>query len=1029
MIDFQLKQTAFQFGLAEGTDPHAVPFGVLSTLENFVWTKSSCVRKRLGVTILPDTVPSAKRIFSRGSELCVIDGTHLHSYDPISETFRSVAKVPNIGITWDTLLDPSQGVASSDTAVSSEGLLVHAWTTGDPTVAAPAGYAWVRVLNATTGAEVMAATRVSTAALANFGIRVLISGTTAVVITREGTGTPTLRACRVDLTALTVSTTNVLVSDCATAGGFNGWDAFAIGTNFVIAYNRTGPLLALESFTFAAFTPVASGSVVDASGCSMVSIDGTAGESLYVLYCQATATPRAVRLAVNHPTTLAAVVAPVTLETPPAGYSETSVGVCRYDATNCIILYRTFDGALSGRMNTAKVSNAGVVSASTWRGAWGSVPTSRPFMIGSKCYATVIDTASWASAVSFTVNSSLVEIETSHNGSGSFTQYPNRYVSKIEATVAGTQPTAAPLPSVSSYGGTHFLNAPYQGDAVQASSNWRQGVRLLRLSETVPTDFWRSITRSGETYIMGGGLSVYDSHEVFDYGFGRPPSIAVLLNSGVGSLVTGTYIYTIVQEFRSHAGILHRSPPAIARSRSTTGPSANTMAVTGYNLQKKITPFTSTPTLINLVVFRTVVDGTIPQRLSFEPGYTTVNADMSAVSATIVDIHADADITSGAGPLVTLASRPAVYTQGGILPDEQPPAGVGMFEHADRLFHLMGDRRTYWYSKTFSDDLGVAPGFSPALRIVFPAEQVGGGSMDEKGIFFGTSGISYTLGRGPTPNGLGSEIEFTNPIKIQTDVGCVNARSIVSMPDGYMFEGQRGIYILTRGLELVWVGRPVQDTLELFPTITSAVLVAKKNEVRFTCIDEAETAGVVLVYNYVEKQWSTAKYAQVEGVGVPIVDATMHNDAWTFVTAAGAVYQETEGVYLDNEVYVPGVIESAWISAAGPVAFQVVRDFWLAGASHSRHILTVEAAFNSSASYQQERIFNNRPSITNVSPLEECQLQIGKRRKCNSIRFRVSDSAPLEETDLGTGQGPSWETMGFSFGIMKGSTMPAHKKG
>jgi hypothetical protein len=246
---------------------------------------------------------------------------------------------------------------------------------------------------------------------------------------------------------------------------------------------------------------------------------------------------------------------------------------------------------------------------------------------------------------------------------------------------------------------------------------------------------------------------------------------------------------------------------------------------------------------------------------------------------------------------------------------------------------------------------------------------------------------------------------------------------------GIMFQSALGISLLTRGLEVVWLGRPVQDVLDIYPKITSAVLVPRRNEVRFTCND-AGTAHRVLVWNYVEKKWSVSRYLPV--ANITIADACIWNDQWCFLSAGGAVYVEAEADFKDNGTYVPMILETAWVSASGPLAFQSVREFQLGGISNSNHDLVVDVAFDSESTYAQSRTFLAGSAVTSIGDLEECTIAIGTRRKCQSIRFRISDATPTNPGSfpVGTGRGPSFDAMGLAVGVKRGFHVnPATKRG
>lgn len=356
--------------------------------------------------------------------------------------------------------------------------------------------------------------------------------------------------------------------------------------------------------------------------------------------------------------------------------------------------------------------------------------------------------------------------------------------------------------------------------------------------------------------------------------------------------------------------------------------------------------------------------------------------------------------------------------------DEQPVAVLTRFLYKSRIFALAHDGRTWWYSKSFMDTPGNAPGFSFGFRMAFDDEQVGGETMDDKAVFFGPNTIHYMLGDGPAKNGANND--FTAPIRVQSDVGCTNARSLVSAPDGILFQARDGhIYLLSRQLEVNWIGRPIRDVLTAYPTITSAVLVSKRSQVRITANAADGLTGVVLVLDYQIKQWSVWKYYDTDAstASTPIADACLWRDQYTFVTPAGKVFYENTANSLDDGTYVAMKLETGWFSASGPVGFESVRKFVLSGFSNTSHDLLLSAGFDGEDTYAQgPTTFLAGSDVTSVGPLERCQLTINTRRKCQAIRFKVEDRTPTSPGTypVSTGKGPTFDTMGVEVGMKKG---------
>lgn len=1014
MLEFSVMQAPFRFGLAEGVDPRQTPPGTLTTAENVVWRQSGRVEKRPGTAALgPGIVTGAgvKRLFTRGNELCATDGQYLYGYASSVSTWKYVGRVPDVALTWSTAIDTANQIYAYDSAVSSSGLRIDAW---QAVTTASTEDLYAQVVDLASGTVLFPATRLKFENARR--VRVLVVGNYAVILTGDS-NLSAIVAYRIDLLSFTVSGPTTLRSDVAQNVGVNyGFDACVVGSNFVLAYTNTAPTIALYSYNSSLVQQAAGSISSETTGATMVSIDGRSGVELFVAY-QRIGTTTA-RIAVAYATTLVEVFAPAVVE---ATTGLFNLSVCETNSNQCIIAYTAqAAGGVGYRVTTFQYAS-GALNAGSERGTYGAMLLTRPFYQSGKCWMFVTETPDVAT--SNTQNTCLVEVETTTKVT-SFT--PHRLAGVVDILIGGDYPllTDGAPPSVAIVSSTESSALLTFQSTLRTRSGFqygRFGLRSVRIktSTGLPQDMWRSASYANEAFISGSILTSYDGRATFDYGFMRGPTFdSLTVTNGGFSMAAGTYLYGAVDEFRSATGLMYRSPVLSSGTATTSGGSSKvTVIYAGVGLGNKQTMTTlfgtSTATPTVQALYRSVVGGTVLQRITTEPDTaTTTYLDQTAESSTFADTSADA--TYG------LASRPAPYTAGGILDDYAPPSSVTMFKHADRLFVLAGDQRTWWYSKTFQDDFGVAPGFNQAFRIIFEEPQIAGAVLDDKCIFFSATSISYMLGLGPAPDGSASD--FSTPTKIQVDAGCSNPRSIVSTPDGIMYLNERGLCLLTRGLEVVQIGKPVQTTLASFPHVTSAVLVPKRNQVRFTCNNSATspTAGVTLVYDYAEKQWSTFRHtATGYSYGCPYADACLYGGEWTFVTPNGYAYQESSSSYLDVSAYVPMTIETAWLSASGPMGFVSVRNFSMHGESQTNHDLVVSVGFDSSDTYDQTASFAAQSAVTTVGP-EEFALTIGTKRKCNTIRFKVVDSTPTTGS-VGTGQGPTWDMMALEVGVKKGT--------
>jgi hypothetical protein len=198
--------------------------------------------------------------------------------------------------------------------------------------------------------------------------------------------------------------------------------------------------------------------------------------------------------------------------------------------------------------------------------------------------------------------------------------------------------------------------------------------------------------------------------------------------------------------------------------------------------------------------------------------------------------------------------------------------------------------------------------------------------MDDKLIIGKQNALLYINGSGPDNTGKNSQ--FSEPIFITSTVGCTNQKSIVLMPKGLMFQSDKGIWLLGRGLDTEYIGAAVED-FTLGATVLSAVNVPETNQVRFTL-----DTGITLMYDYFYGQWSTF-------VGVPSVSSCIFQTAHTFINASGAVYQESPGTYLDGSNPVLMSFKTGPLLLGKLQNYQRAYFFYLLGTYLSPHKLQV----------------------------------------------------------------------------------------
>jgi len=186
---------------------------------------------------------------------------------------------------------------------------------------------------------------------------------------------------------------------------------------------------------------------------------------------------------------------------------------------------------------------------------------------------------------------------------------------------------------------------------------------------------------------------------------------------------------------------------------------------------------------------------------------------------------------------------------------------------------------------------------------------------------------------GTGPDNTGANAQYSQPTFIASAVGSDNQQSIVLIPNGLMFQSDKGIWLLGRNLQTLYIGAPVED-FTLTGKVLSAVSVLGTNQVRFTM-----DSGITLMYDYFFDQWSTF-------VNVPAISATTYNSLHTYIDSNGRVFQETPGKYLDGSNPVLQSFTTGWIKTGLLQGFQRAYQMYLLGTYKSPHKLNVGVAYD-----------------------------------------------------------------------------------
>jgi hypothetical protein len=278
--------------------------------------------------------------------------------------------------------------------------------------------------------------------------------------------------------------------------------------------------------------------------------------------------------------------------------------------------------------------------------------------------------------------------------------------------------------------------------------------------------------------------------------------------------------------------------------------------------------------------------------------------------------------------------------------------------------------------------------------------------MDDKIIIFKENAIYYINGVGP--NNLGttsigcSAGNYSQPIFITSVVGCNNQQSIVLTSDGLMFQSNKGIWLLSRGLQTSYIGAPVENFNA--STVNSAVVVPDTNYVLFTL-----STGQMLMYDYYYAQWGTF-------VGAPAISSCIYNGMHTILTPYGEILQQNSNSYLDNANPVVMSFTTSWLNLASLQGYERFYEFNLLAKYLSPHFLLCQVAYNYNPSILNEVLIQpNNFSPSTAGPfgqptpfgspgnVEGWRIH-AKQQLCESFQLTVTEVFnPAYSTQAGAG--------------------------
>lgn len=922
MLGKQTLNINFSQGLDTKTDPFQLQPGKFLSLKNSVFDKAGRLTKRNGYTPLPTLAGTESTSLTTFNGDLTAIGSSLYALSLGSSTWFNKGSILPVEVDTLSLLRSSSNQSHADAAIAPNNIVCTVFTESGPT------YKYV-IADSVTGQNIISPRVIPVSAgTITYSPRVFSLGRYFIILFNNlVSATYHLQYVAIDAYNPTVVNTEVDLSTLVTPTSEGSFDGVVTNNTLYIGWNGSDGGGAIRT-TFLTST-LAQGNTVVYSSQSLDTISLTADTSgstpvIWLSWIQ-NSTNRALTLSYSQ--TQVPVTSQQTVEAAITATNITSTainGVVRiyYQITNTY----SYNSVRTDYIKVNTVTQAGSVGT--------PVVLARSVGLASKAFL--------ISGISY-----LLSVYSSPNQPTYFLlNQSGQVVSKL-AYSNGDGYITTGLPGVSISGSTASI--PYlikdllvavnkeNGSANGTAFYTQTGVNLAQFTIGTPKPL--SVEIGKNLNFTGGFLWGYDGYLPTEQGFHLYPDNIVVTTSGAGGSITAQqYYYQVTYEWTDNQGNLFRSAPSVPFTITTIGAtSTNTINVPTLRLTKK----TANP--VSIVIYRW---STAQQTFYQITSVTSPLQNNTAVdSVTFSDTLADSSIIGNT----------VLYTTGGVLENIAAPACNVVTLFQSRLFLVDSeDRDLLWYSKQVIEGTPVE---MSDLLTIFVAPTTGAqgstgpitalSALDDKLIVFKENAMYYIAGTGPDSTGANNQ--FTEPVFISSTVGCTNPRSIVFMPQGLLFQSDKGIWLLGRDLSTNYIGAPV-ESLTTGATVLSSENIPGTNQVRFTM-----DTGITLMYDYYYGQWGTF-------TNIPAISSTLFEDLHTYLDSFGRVFQETLGMYLDNTSPVLMSFTTGWINLAGVQGLERFYQMYLLGQYLSPFKLNTQFAFDYNPSVIQSTVVTNANS-------------------------------------------------------------------
>lgn len=986
----------FAKGLDTKSDSKQVPIGKFLSLKNSVFDTEGRLTKRYGFPKITEIPNDSQTTLTTLNDNLIATGSNLYAYSQDTNSWLNRGTVQPVDLSVQSLVRNSASQAGADIAVADSGLSCLAYIDGST--------ACYLILDSNTGQQVVSRTTLPTTAVAP---RAFVLGKYFIVTYLVTiTATPHLQYIAIPISAPSAPLAAADIS-VSVSGLSAGYDAVVANNSLYVAWEGASNTVKVTYLSSTLI--VASAVTMTTQDADLMSVVADISGPTPVIRVSFWDSVSEDGYTAAYSSNLAEILAPTQFLTNTVINQITGVAE---DGTLSLFyeVFNNYDdtGAYPDTVRTDYIARKTVTIIG---GVGAQVVLLRSVGLASKA---------------FIADSGVYYFLATYGESNQPTYFLVSDSSDIYMRLAyangGGYMTTQVLPTINRIDDTYYV--PYRikdflapvnkGTSLPSGSPTtaiytQTGINLAKFQINTSGQYSSEIANA--LHLTGGQLWEYDGVKPVEHGFHVwPENVASATTTGAGGLIAQTYYYAFCYEWTDNQGNIHRSAPSIPKVQvTTTGSSTNTLYVPTLRLTYKVTP-----NAVRVVGYRWSTAQPVYYQFTSITSPTLNSTTVDYV--TITDANADSAILG----------QTLLYTTGGVIENIAAPASTHSALFKNRLFVIDAeDENLLWYSKPVLQNTPVE---MSDLQTVYVSPTTGSqgstgpskclAAMDDKLIIFKRNALYYMVGNGPDITGANND--FVDPVYITSSVGCANPSSIALIPNGLMFQSDKGIWLLGRDLSTTYIGSPVEAFNS--NTVLSANAIPDTNQVRFVLDND-----ITLVYDYFYGQWGAFSSNSV-------VSSTLYDGKHTYLTSYGDVLQQTPGYYIDGSTPVLLSFTTGWVNVAGLQGYERLYYMHLLGSYISPFKLNVSIAYdynpsavqstvitpdNYTVPYGDEALWGSGAAWGGVGNVFTARL-FPERQKCEAFQITVQEVFD-PQFSTAPGEGLTLSGLQLTVGVKKGT--------